>query len=105
VVICHGGAGTTLGALAHGVPLLVLPQGADQYIISERVASSGAGLRLVPPEVNPDSVRRCVLDLLHGTESSSAARRVQSEIAAMPAPDETVSVIEHIAERVGAFLG
>jgi UDP:flavonoid glycosyltransferase YjiC (YdhE family) len=104
VVICHGGAGTTLGALAHGVPLLVVPQGADQYIIGERVASSGAGLRLVPWEVNADSVRRCVLDLLHGTEYRRAARRVQSEIAAMPAPDETVPVIEHIGERVGAFL-
>jgi UDP:flavonoid glycosyltransferase YjiC (YdhE family) len=104
VVICHGGAGTTLGTLAHGVPLLVLPQGADQYIISERVASSGAGLRLVPPEVNADSVRRCVLDLLHGTEYGRTARRVQSEIAAMPAPDETVPVIEHLGERVGAFI-
>ena len=104
VVSCHGGAGTTLGALAHGVPLLVLPQGADQYIISERVTSSGAGLRLVPPEVNADSVRRCVLGLLCGTEYRRAARRVQSEIAAMSAPDETVPVIEHIGERVGAFL-
>ena len=53
LVICHGGAGTTLGALAHGVPLLLLPQGADQYIISERVAASGAGLRLVPSVPTP----------------------------------------------------
>jgi MGT family glycosyltransferase len=97
VVICHGGAGTTLGALAHGVPLLLLPQGADQYIISERVASSRLGLRLAPPEVNADSVRRCVLDLLDGTEYRRAARRVQSQIAAMPAPDETVPVIEYSA--------
>ena len=103
VVICHGGAGTTLGALAHGVPLLVFPQGADQYIMSERVASSGAGLRLVPPEVNANSVYRCVLDLLHGTEHRHAARRIQSEIAAMATPDETVPVIEHTGERVGAL--
>jgi UDP:flavonoid glycosyltransferase YjiC (YdhE family) len=37
LVICHGGAGTTLGALTHGLPLVLLPQGADQYVISERV--------------------------------------------------------------------
>jgi UDP:flavonoid glycosyltransferase YjiC (YdhE family) len=103
VVICHGGAGTTLGALAHGVPLLVLPQGADQYLIGDRVVSCGAGLRLAPPEVNPDSVRRCVLDLLHGTEYRRAARRVQAEIAAMPAPEETVPLIERICERMAAF--
>src|SRR3954453_15361341 len=36
-VIPHGGAGTTLGALAFGLPLLVIPQGADQYANAERV--------------------------------------------------------------------
>ena len=29
-VVTHGGSGTTLGALAHGLPLLVVPQGADR---------------------------------------------------------------------------
>lgn len=102
VVICHGGAGTTLGALAHGVPLLVLPQGADQYIMSERVVASGAGVRLAPPEVNADSVRRCVQDLLHVTDYRRAAGGIQSEIETMPSPAETVPLIEQIAERVGA---
>ncbi len=43
-VIAHGGAGTMLGALAHGLPLLLLPQGADQHYNAERVAAAGAGL-------------------------------------------------------------
>jgi UDP:flavonoid glycosyltransferase YjiC (YdhE family) len=30
VVICHGGPGTILNSLAQGLPLLILPQGADQ---------------------------------------------------------------------------
>jgi UDP:flavonoid glycosyltransferase YjiC (YdhE family) len=102
MVICHGGSGTTLGALAHGLPLLVLPQGADQYLMSERVRASGAGVHLAPPEVNADSVRKCVLDLLNTTEYRLAAQGVQSEIASMPAPDETVPLIEHIGERVGS---
>ncbi|HEV2582443.1 MAG TPA: nucleotide disphospho-sugar-binding domain-containing protein, partial [Ktedonobacteraceae bacterium] len=41
-VICHGGAGTTLSALALGLPLLILPQGADQYIIGDLVLAAGA---------------------------------------------------------------
>ena len=35
-IVTHGGSGTTLGALAFGVPLLVLPQGADQYSNADR---------------------------------------------------------------------
>jgi UDP-glucoronosyl and UDP-glucosyl transferase len=45
-VITHGGLGTTLRALAHGVPLLVLPLGRDQAFNAARVAELGAGLRL-----------------------------------------------------------
>jgi UDP:flavonoid glycosyltransferase YjiC (YdhE family) len=103
MVICHGGAGTTLGALTLGVALLILPQSADQYVIGAQVASSGAGLRLIPPEVNVDSIRESVLDPLHRTSYRRAARRIQAEIGAMHAPDDMVPVIEPIGERVGAF--
>ena len=42
-VVGHGGYGTTLGALAHGVPLAVLPLfSSDQWHNAERVAGLGA---------------------------------------------------------------
>src|SRR5262249_42736059 len=100
VVICHAGAGTTLGSLAQGVPLLTVPQGADQYIISERLVRSGAGLRLLPAEVSPDSVRTNVLALLDGTEHRAAAHRIQREIAAMPGPELAVPHIEGLAADI-----
>ncbi|MBA3529948.1 MAG: glycosyltransferase family 1 protein, partial [Propionibacteriaceae bacterium] len=43
-VVSHGGSGTMLAALAHGVPLVVLPQGADQFMNAGQVSVSGAGL-------------------------------------------------------------
>ena len=52
-VICHAGAGTVLGALAAGLPLLLLPQGADQYVVADLVAAAGAGLKLAPAEGGP----------------------------------------------------
>jgi UDP:flavonoid glycosyltransferase YjiC (YdhE family) len=36
----HGGAGTTLAALGRGVPLVVIPQGADQFINAERAVAA-----------------------------------------------------------------
>jgi MGT family glycosyltransferase len=93
-VICHGGSGTTLSALALGLPLLVLPQGADQYLIGDLVQASGAGLCLTPRHVNASTVRQSVLALLDEPGYRANARRLQHEIAAMPGPEEAVHLIE-----------
>src|SRR5690606_21323884 len=45
-VVCHGGSGTVLGALAAGVPLVVLPLFADQPANAGEVARSGAGVNV-----------------------------------------------------------
>ena len=45
-VVTHGGHGSTLGALAHGVPMVVLPLfSLDQWFNAEAVARAGAGSR------------------------------------------------------------
>ena len=96
VVICHGGSGTTLAALALGQPLLLLPQGADQYIVGQYVYASGAGLLLNPAEVSPAAVRTAVLTLMNEPVHREAARRMQREIAAMPSPAEVVRLLEEV---------
>src|SRR5262249_18668734 len=45
-VVAHGGHGTTMKALAHGVPLLSVPLGRDQADNAVRVVEAGAGLRV-----------------------------------------------------------
>ena len=47
-VIGHGGLGTVLRALAHGVPQLLLPLGRDQAFNADRVEQLEAGIRLSP---------------------------------------------------------
>lgn len=44
LVVCHGGSGTVYGALASGVPVVVVPVFADQFENGRRVATAGAGL-------------------------------------------------------------
>jgi UDP:flavonoid glycosyltransferase YjiC (YdhE family) len=44
----HGGSGSTLGALAAGVPLAVLPLFADQPQNARRGAEVGAGVAVEP---------------------------------------------------------
>jgi UDP:flavonoid glycosyltransferase YjiC (YdhE family) len=94
LVIAHGGAGTTLGALAHGVPLIVVPQGADQFNNAERVVRAGAGRLLLVDDLRVDALRGAVADLLDDPAYRRAARAVAGEIAAMPTAASVLPVLE-----------
>ncbi len=100
VVVTHGGSGSMLGALAHGLPLLVVPQGADQFSNADRVVAAGAGLALQPDELSPSAVRECMRSLLGSTHYRESARALAAEIAALPPPSHAVSALEHLVDHV-----
>jgi len=98
-VVTHGGAGSTLGALAFGLPLLIVPQGADHFFNAERVTAAGAGLQLLPDRLTADSARDAVRMLLHDDTFRDAARRIENELAAMPDPHHAVEALERLTGR------
>ena len=100
IVICHGGAGSTLGALAFGLPILLLPRGADNFYNAERVLAAGAGRRLLDGEITPRAVANDVQSLLTDARYRAAAAAVAEEIAAMPAPASAVTALEHLGTRL-----
>jgi calicheamicin 3'-O-methyl-rhamnosyltransferase len=92
VVAHHGGSGTMLGALSHGLPQLLLPHGADQFMNAQ-------GLRLLPEEINPPAVADVVQALIDHPAHRESARAIAAETAAMPEPVETVPTLERLASR------
>jgi UDP:flavonoid glycosyltransferase YjiC (YdhE family) len=93
LVICHGGAGTTLAALSRGIPLLLTPQGADQFYIAGRAVAAGAGQYL--------NLRECgeqVLAAIEDTTLREGARALQREVRGLPSPDEAVLAIEELID-------
>lgn len=90
----HGGSGSTLGALAHGVPMVLLPMGADQFHVAACSASAGAAIIVRSHEVNAATVNRALHTVLGDTSYRSAARAVQDELTAMPTPTETAAAVE-----------
>ena len=98
-VVSHGGAGTLLGALGWGLPQVVLPQGADQYINGRTVAGSGVGRCLLGEEMTPSAVAAAVEAVLTDGPERAAARGLQAEIAALPSPAEVVPVLEALSLR------
>ena len=95
----HGGAGSTLGALGFGVPLLVVPQGADHFYNADRVVAAGAAIQLMPDRLTADSARDAVRILLHDPMFRTAAHRIKNEIDAMPAPRQAVESLEQLTRR------
>jgi UDP:flavonoid glycosyltransferase YjiC (YdhE family) len=97
VAASHGGSGTTLGALAQGVPLAVVPWFADQPQNADRVESLGAGLALHGGLVAVPQLRRALSTLLDDPSYRRTAGRVAGEINALPPVDEAVQLLEEIA--------
>lgn len=114
VVVNHGGYNTVSAALGAGVPLFLLPMGADQPYNAERCISAGAGLGVVqpqppgppqagpPPFTPPDPavIRDGTQRLLEEPAFREAARAVAAEIAAMPPADYAAECLERaVIER------
>jgi UDP:flavonoid glycosyltransferase YjiC (YdhE family) len=100
VIVCHGGHGTTLGALAHGVPVAVLPLFAlDQAAHGRAVAAAGAGLTLdadlpgrnvfAPPAAETIAgLGPAVQQLLGESAYRLAAERIAAAMRALPPVEE-----------------
>jgi UDP:flavonoid glycosyltransferase YjiC (YdhE family) len=111
VVVGHGGYGTTLGALAHGVPMVSLPLFAgDQWRTARRVAEVGAGVLLEdgerrvfdPPGPGviarlPGALREVLADPAFGR----AAQLLGEEMERLPPAADAVAVLCDTA-HVGA---
>jgi UDP:flavonoid glycosyltransferase YjiC (YdhE family) len=93
-VVSHAGSGTFLASLARGLPQLLLPQGADQFLNAVAAERAGVALVLRPGEQEPDQVRRAVATLLEDRVIRDRAADLAAEIAGMPAPAEVVTVLE-----------
>ena len=101
LVVCHGGSGTTLAALAAGVPLVMVPLFADQFENSRRIAETRAG-RLVETQIRTGGTRsinaaaaleitRSIEDVLGDVTYRDRARAIAAEMTATPTAEEVLT--------------
>ncbi len=100
LVVGHGGHSTTMKALAHGVPLLVLPVNptADQRLIGPTLQSAGVG-QWLPKNARPTAVRDAVAALLDDTALRARAGATGRRLRGLPSGAEVA------AERILAAVG
>jgi hypothetical protein len=97
LIVHHGGTGTVLGALEMGLPQLLLPQGADQFLNAEILKTAGVAQALVNNQQQPGAINEAAHGLLSDCPERQAAAGVRDEIAAMPPPRDVVPVLVELA--------
>jgi UDP:flavonoid glycosyltransferase YjiC (YdhE family) len=97
LVVSHGGSGSVIGALAHGLPMLLAPMGADQPSNAARCEALGVGRVLDVITATPAEVRAAAALLLADPTYRGAADRIREKFAALPGPESTVPLLERLA--------
>jgi UDP:flavonoid glycosyltransferase YjiC (YdhE family) len=102
-MVCHGGYGTTVGALSAGAPLVVAPLFADQGWNAARVEEIGAGLALpMAASIQAADVTglgELVRRVLAEPSFGRAAGEVAASAQALPSVDAAPDVLAAIAGR------
>jgi len=99
-VVCHGGSGTTYGALAAGVPLVVCPLYADNERNGAAVAGVGAGIVVAMGTgasrgtVAALALREAVERVLAAPSFRAAARAIGAEMQGCPDAAAAVASID-----------
>lgn len=97
LVICHGGSGTIFGALAAGVPVLVLAdEQSDHRLNGRRCAELGVGAMLEAHDLTPRDLAAAATDLLADPSYRRAATRMAAGIATLAPLDQAVVALESL---------
>lgn len=99
LVVCHGGAGTVLAALAAGVPLLLMPMGAaSQVRMSAACEARGVGRTFLWNGTNADDLGDALSDVISSERISAEAKALACEIAGMPEPSTAAAVLREVVD-------
>jgi MGT family glycosyltransferase len=97
--ITHGGINSAHEAMMHGVPMLVLPQRADHYVVARQVDVVGAGMVLDRSEASverlKDAARRVLADPRFRESSAAMGEHLRAAGGPVRAADEVFEFRRH----------
>ena len=98
--ITHGGMNSTSEGLYNKVPLIVIPQNADQPIIAEQIAKIGAGLQLQIQNLTPIQLREAAEEVINNNSSyNNAIDRIKKSFLEAGGYHKAVNEIFHFLNR------
>jgi UDP:flavonoid glycosyltransferase YjiC (YdhE family) len=97
LVVSHGGSGSLMAALAHGLPSVLLPLGADQPHNAQRARELGVATAIDAATATVADITRGVGSALGDGAMVERCREVSAELAALPFLDSAVALLERAA--------
>ncbi|PRX51438.1 glycosyltransferase [Prauserella shujinwangii] len=97
LVIHHGGPGTLLASVAHGLPQVIIPGPGKAHDAVRDLVGFGAAVRLPPTEVTPGSVAAACRTVLTDPGFRARAGETRAQLAEQPSPAEVVPALERLA--------
>ncbi len=99
--VTHGGMNSVNEALAYDVPLVVIPQGADQPMVARRVTTLGAGKQLSSRNLSPEKLRRATEEVLAQPRYAQAAERVGESLRTAGGSQKAADEIQSFKRVLG----
>ena len=100
-VVSHGGNGTVTRAACAGVPLLLLPQGKDQFEVARGAAAAGIAIALDRREAESRRVRTALRSLLYEPDFRTRARDLAQQATRYDAAAATAAAVEGLLGSAG----
>ncbi|GAA2374928.1 oleandomycin glycosyltransferase [Catellatospora methionotrophica] len=100
--VTHGGVNSVNESLHAGVPMLAVPQGADQLLVADRIAELGAGLVIRTEDVTVDAVRALARRLLGEPRFRDAVHGLRDAQQHASGAPRAVDELERYLRQTGA---
>ncbi|HEX3332779.1 MAG TPA: glycosyltransferase [Acidimicrobiales bacterium] len=97
VMLAHGGFHSVMGALVHGVPMVLLPLGGDHHRNAQWCADNGAALVLEDSARDVENIARAIRQVMSNPSYSWASQRLQTAIDDLPPISRAVELVEILA--------
>lgn len=104
LVVSHAGSGSVIAALAYGLPMLLIPMGADQPLNATRCETLGVAKVLDAVKASPEMIQDAARNILNTESYRIAVQRIQDEIATMPPVSSAIALLEQLGQTKQAIF-
>jgi UDP:flavonoid glycosyltransferase YjiC (YdhE family) len=102
LVITHRGSGTVRTALAHGLPMVIIPIAADQPENAQQCAALVLARIISSRDRTATAIREATRTVLSDPRYRQNAARLHNEMESLPGPEYAVALLERLARATTA---